>query len=721
MSLCQRPATMSEAHPPRRPSGWLLAAAWAAGLGTGPAALAAAPLPAAAIERLSAGEATELLVEFESADIDAATRAGPSGSDRDRLADRAARLAARREAVEREAGPSDWSRLHDYRHLPFAFRRFVSRQSAERYADHPAVRAIYPNDALQPGLAQALPLIGQPPAATAGLGGDGQTIAVIDGAVDIARPEFGSCTAPGQPAGCRIVAALAFGSGASSTTHGSNVAATALAVAPAARIAALDAFSGGSAFTADVLQAIDWSIDNQAALGIAAINMSLGDTVRYTAPCTTGNAYLTPVANARAAGIAVVASSGNSAFADGMAKPACTPGVLSVGAVYDANVGGLSWGSSLCTDLTTAADKVTCFSNSASFLTLLAPGALITAGGSTQGGTSQAAPQVAGAAAVLRAAFPAESLGAIETRLVASGKPVTDPRNGIVKPRLDLAKAAAPANDAFAAAPVLAGSGGSVTGSNRLATAEAGEPAHAALGGGRSVWWRWSAPAAGQVRLDTAGSGFAAALAAYRGATVATLTRVGRDDDPGNPPGTVLFQAQAGLEYRIAVDGRNGGSGDAIIGWTLDAGAQANLVVAITGAATGPLATSHLLTVSNLGPAFATGTLLTITLPAGTATLTVPPECQPAAAGLACALGTLAAGESRTLGIDLVWPAGSTGASLAASVGSELPDPSSADNAQTLALSLEEGADADVPVAPWWLLGFGAALAGAVVGRSRRA
>jgi len=83
------------------------------------------------------------------------------------------------------------------------------------------------------------------------------------------------------------------------------------------------------------------------------------------------------------------------------------------------------------------ADKVTCFSDSASFLTMLAPGSQIMAAGISMNGTSQAAPHVAGAVAVLRAAFPGESLDQTVTRLT-NGVMVTDSRNNIVKPRLSL-------------------------------------------------------------------------------------------------------------------------------------------------------------------------------------------------------------------------------------------------------------------------------------------
>ena len=100
--------------------------------------------------------------------------------------------------------------------------------------------------------------------------------------------------------------------------------------------------------------------------------------------------------------------------------------------VYDSALGGLTWSSgqpTQCTDLITTTNQVACFSNSASYLSLLAPGALITAGGFSLGGTSQAAPHVAGALAVLRAGFPEQTRAAVEAQLGATGTAHTSHRS----------------------------------------------------------------------------------------------------------------------------------------------------------------------------------------------------------------------------------------------------------------------------------------------------
>ena len=119
-----------------------------------------------------------------------------------------------------------------------------------------------------------------------------------------------------------------------------------------------------------------------------------------------------------------------------------------------------------------------------------------------------------------------------------------------------------PANDTFAGRITLSGTSPSASGTNNGASTELGEPAHAGLLGGRSVWWTWTAPSAGTVLLRTDGSSFDTVLAVYTGDTLAALEPVAADDNDGlGVASRVIFNAVAGRAYRIAVDGRYGDSG----------------------------------------------------------------------------------------------------------------------------------------------------------------
>lgn len=118
-------------------------------------------------------------------------------------------------------------------------------------------------------------------------------------------------------------------------------------------------------------------------------------------------------------------------------------------------------------------------------------------------------------------------------------------------------------NDQFAGAKVVSGPAAIIVGENVTATKEAGEPAHAGDPGGRSVWYRWTAPSSGTWALDTAGSSFDTILAVYTGNAVNALTVIaGNDDAPGMQTSRVTFTATAGTIYRIAVDGYGGDNGN---------------------------------------------------------------------------------------------------------------------------------------------------------------
>ncbi|HEX8138715.1 MAG TPA: NF038122 family metalloprotease [Pyrinomonadaceae bacterium] len=129
-----------------------------------------------------------------------------------------------------------------------------------------------------------------------------------------------------------------------------------------------------------------------------------------------------------------------------------------------------------------------------------------------------------------------------------------------------------PANDSFAAAQVIAGCTGTVSGNNFNATKEANEPSHSPDNntGGASVWYQWQAPSTGSVTVTTAGSTYDTLLAVYTGGSVGGLTLLTRNDDVALDSirtSSVTFNATAGTTYRIAVDGYDGNMGSITLNW----------------------------------------------------------------------------------------------------------------------------------------------------------
>jgi len=232
------------------------------------------------------------------------------------------------------------------------------------------------------------------------------------------------------------------------------VAGTVLKVAPETRIIAYDVFGpDGGTSSQTIADAINAVVAKQGApYNTKAINLSLGaENHHVDERCNDpSDPVQTAFGQALAVGIQPVVSAGNDAyvngsFVSGVSWPACAPGALAVGAVYDRNSGNHTFNPPpyRCTDRSPRKEQVACFSQGGPLVDVLAPGVDIKAAGTKLSGTSQAAPHVAGAVAVLAAADPRASINDVRSAITGSGPMITDPRTSLSHHRLDLRDALA--------------------------------------------------------------------------------------------------------------------------------------------------------------------------------------------------------------------------------------------------------------------------------------
>jgi len=332
--------------------------------------------------------------------------------------------------------------IHRYEQLPMRHVRVSSEQALLAIEKNLSSDVkVYPNSKHRHYLKQSLSLIRQPEVISNSQKGKGTAVAVLDTGLNYKHADFGTCSKPGV-AGCKVAEMVEIAkedNNLDADGHGTNVAAIVLGVAPETKVIGMDVFNGEYSYSSDILSAIDWVLNNRTRYNIVAMNLSLGGD-KFTSNCD-NSVYASAFRRARNAGVIPVVAAGNEGYKDALSAPACVSSAISVGAVYDADVGGLDYGD--CNDKTTRVDQVTCFSNSASFLSILAPGALITAGGFEMAGTSQASPHVAGAVALVRAEFPKETSENCLNRILSSKDLIKDLRNNITKPRLNVALALA--------------------------------------------------------------------------------------------------------------------------------------------------------------------------------------------------------------------------------------------------------------------------------------
>ena len=372
----------------------------------------------------------------------------------------------------------------------FGFSAEVTLQGLQDLIDNADVLSIEKDEILHANLAQGIPLMNASTPRTS-YNGSGLSVAICDTGIDYTHARLGGGGFPNS----KVIGGYDTGDDDPDPMdlegHGTASAGIAAGdlgtvgdyiggVAYNARLYAVKIShgTGDSAYISDMIEGWEWCITHQyddPSNPIMIISTSFGGG-RYFNTCdSTSMAMTTAAAYAVSAGMTLFGSSGNDGYCNSIGWPACISHVISVGAVYDANlgrnppagyVGCIKNGSCVGTpgppcdekwylDEPANADQVTAYSNSASFLDLLAPsnwatttelggGYWDTANGF--GGTSAACPYAAGAAACLQTAAKAITgsyltPGQVKSTLIDNGDLVTDGKVAITKPRVNLSDA----------------------------------------------------------------------------------------------------------------------------------------------------------------------------------------------------------------------------------------------------------------------------------------
>jgi subtilisin family serine protease len=348
--------------------------------------------------------------------------------------------------------------LNRYQNI-FSFSALANREAIFELAAMAHVEFIESVPIMQKMDEQSHALTGVDQVHAAGFTGRGVTIAMIDDGIDASHPAFGGDTAwPND----KIIGGYDFADDDSDPrndcaqqSHGTAVAGIAagngggvLGTAPDAHIVLLKIQSaqqcGGEVLDGDLIGALDWILTHREQFGIDIISMSLGGQV-FSSASVCNNAILAIrqlIDLAHDAGLIIFAAAGNEAQSSAIAQPACMSNVISVGAVYDANLGPTHFAT--CNDAVTGPDRVTCYSNSSNFLDILAPAHCATTASTTHeretcfGGTSASTPFAAGVAAtLLEAAKTPLTNDSMRHLLVSSGVADFDDKSGLFIPRLD--------------------------------------------------------------------------------------------------------------------------------------------------------------------------------------------------------------------------------------------------------------------------------------------
>jgi predicted outer membrane repeat protein len=359
--------------------------------------------------------------------------------------------------------PGEFSLRHKLTNLA-VFSGNITSAGLSKLLVNSTVAHIEPVRTINPMLAQAIPLANALTIRPT-YNGLGNAIAIVDTGIDYRHPRLGGGAFPNS----KVIGGYDTGDGDNNPLPTNSAHGTCCAGIAAGLLGTVGDYIGGVAYNAKLyalkisqgsndimfndaaLAAWDWCIthrNDNPANPIRVLSNSWGI---YNYPINNSAAadafspaFTTAAQRAVDTGITILAASGNDGFAgQGISWPAAMSNVISVGAVYDTT------------------DTVTGYSNTADNLDILAPADPVyttdivgSAGYSTDdyypyfSGTSSACPFAAGCVAVLQSASVVNngttlSPEGIRNILKMTGKPVTDTKVAITKPRVNLGAAIA--------------------------------------------------------------------------------------------------------------------------------------------------------------------------------------------------------------------------------------------------------------------------------------